>query len=267
MTFPDAPRVLYSKSPLYEVTAKLQFPPILRIDSESPTAFQEAIRGEFPYYSLETVKPTGVKSPPKPGQVLRIDISPNRPVHVFATADGHWVYRLKFNELSLTCRRYSRWEPFCDRLHLAFDALKQVYVPAFYSHVCVKYKNAIIRSSVGSSESEGWSELLRTHVIGPVGEVAHERQIVTYQNKFVSVLEQGLGRIDATFSIGTSANPSVREKAFLIDAHVYVDGQTRAQDVFPKLDSFRRVAGRFFRWCITDRLHSALGPTAIVDDD
>ena len=48
MPFPEATRVIYHKNPLTDVICQLRFPPILKIDSEIPSLFQDTIREQYP---------------------------------------------------------------------------------------------------------------------------------------------------------------------------------------------------------------------------
>ena len=50
MPFPEKQRVIYKKNPLNKVICQFRFPPILRIDSEIPSSFQDSIRSDFPLY-------------------------------------------------------------------------------------------------------------------------------------------------------------------------------------------------------------------------
>ena len=50
MTFPEVERIIYDNNPLDRVICQIRFPPILRIESELPTNFQEQIRRDFPEY-------------------------------------------------------------------------------------------------------------------------------------------------------------------------------------------------------------------------
>lgn len=57
-TFPETPRVIYAKNPLFEVICQLRFPAILKIDSEIPAGFQEKLRASFPLFREEDLLPT-----------------------------------------------------------------------------------------------------------------------------------------------------------------------------------------------------------------
>lgn len=54
MPFPEVKRVIYKKNPLHQVICQLRFPPILKVDAEIPSIFQEKIRGEFPNFKETT---------------------------------------------------------------------------------------------------------------------------------------------------------------------------------------------------------------------
>lgn len=51
MPFPDTQNFVYENNPLAKVVCQLQFPPILKIDTELPSMFQDSIRDEYSSYS------------------------------------------------------------------------------------------------------------------------------------------------------------------------------------------------------------------------
>jgi hypothetical protein len=52
--FPEPPRVIYAGNPLVEVIRKVRFPPVLKIETQIPEAFQDQIRTMFPVYRDST---------------------------------------------------------------------------------------------------------------------------------------------------------------------------------------------------------------------
>ena len=48
------------------------------------------------------------------------------------------------------------------------------------------------------------------------------------------------------------------EECFLIDADFFIDHKTEVPHVLELIDHLNRESGRFFHWCITDRLRDAL---------
>ena len=49
MPFPKVKRFVYKTNLLDEVICQVRFPPILKIDTETPAAFQEVLRSSYPY--------------------------------------------------------------------------------------------------------------------------------------------------------------------------------------------------------------------------
>ena len=69
--FPPAPRVLYRKAPLVQVTCQLRFPALLRLESDLPADFQELIRGYFPLLERQTQIPLPLQLPPEVAEAFR----------------------------------------------------------------------------------------------------------------------------------------------------------------------------------------------------
>lgn len=50
MLFSKHPRTVYANAPTHEVICQFRFPVILAINDTEPTAFQDAIREDFPQF-------------------------------------------------------------------------------------------------------------------------------------------------------------------------------------------------------------------------
>jgi uncharacterized protein (TIGR04255 family) len=266
MAFPDAPRVLYEINPLDEVVCQLKFSPVLRIDTEPPAVFQEAIRERFPLYRAESSVKLSVKFSPTWTASAAPDLGPGLfgagQKHVFETADKTWLVSLTREVLALTCRRYDRWENFRSRLVPPLEALAAVYRPSFFGHVCLRYRNVIRKWRLEVPPDIPWSELIEPWICGPYGRAEVVADVESVQTRTVIRLPDAAGRLDASYGLAVEqvAEQPGKRSVFLIDAHLYKDGQTETADVIPSLNALNRQAGLFFRWCITDRLHGALRP-------
>jgi uncharacterized protein (TIGR04255 family) len=107
--FPDAPRVVYRKSPLFQVIAQLRFPPLLRIESAPPADFQERIRDIFPLLERSS-NPTLSNLPSEIAKVLALQaVGVN---YVFRTEDGKVSLSQTPDSITLTTIDYQRWENF-----------------------------------------------------------------------------------------------------------------------------------------------------------
>jgi uncharacterized protein (TIGR04255 family) len=268
--FPVAERVVYDKSPLTEVVCQLRFPTLLRIEGEVPSAFQEAVRGTFPLFERQSPQILGL--PPQmvslPPDIMRAfgAATQQAAAYNFKTEDSLHTITLTPDFLALTSKHYERWEIFTEMLNRAVEALKSSYQPSFYTRIGLRYQNLIEPSVVGANERP-WSELLSHSILGEFqnemgGEFVFEEalrqlRLRSVGEKYGILLQHGLG-----------VPKALGERApYIIDTDVYADQKTEVADASSVLDRFNAIAGRVFRWCISDQLHSLLGPRPAHRDD
>jgi uncharacterized protein (TIGR04255 family) len=260
MAVPDAPRVIYEVSPLDEVICQLRFPPILRIDAESPVKFQETLRGPYPFYESRSAirLPAGVSE--GLAQMISVDL-PNAGAksHEFASRDRVWNVKLNRHFLALTCHRYDRWENFRSRLAEAVGALEKEYNPSFYTRIGLRYRNVIRRSRLPDKEPPWkWSDLIQPWIAGLLGRSEVCDAVIDTKAMAQFLLRDEVSR--CTLNYGSIVEEPSQEVVFVIDADCFIEQQTEPTDALSRLDNLNREARLLFRWCITDRLHEASGP-------
>lgn len=255
MQLPDAQRVIYGKNPLVGVTCQLDFPAILLIDTEAPAAFQELIRQQYPVFQENR----GIELPPQLGNVpIRLgsatygflDNTPGNEV---------WTVSLTKSTLALSTSKYLRWEDFRAHLDQPLQAFVDTYSPAFFTRVGLRYQDVIRRSVLGI-DSTPWKDLLKPQIVGMFSVVEDEDAIESSQT--LAIVELGTDR-KARLQHGLLIDQATQERCYLIDTDFYAETQTEINDARNILDSIHEVSGKFFRWCITDRLHTALEPKPI----
>lgn len=261
MPFPDSARVIYKRNPLSEVICQVRFPPILRIEAEPPAAFQERVRNGYPMFrELQPDLPaTGV--PAEIAGIVR-SMLPSRAratAYEFASEDGAWCITLSRDALALKTTTYERWEGFREHLEGPLASLNELYRPAFFSRVGLRYVDVIQRSKLGLKDHP-WSELLKPHIAGEfaapelAGHIEHAARELRV-------------RLTADGSVmirhGIAVEASTGEQCFLIDCDFFAERRLEPQDVPRILNDFNRASGRLFRWCITDALHRAMEPAAV----
>ena len=263
MAFPETPRARYEISPLDEVVCRLKFPPILRIEAELPATFQEQVRADFPLFeTIDAAPPANL-----PPELTRLVLPRGRGVpveHLFSSSDEDrtWQLRLSRSKLSLSTLDYGQWEQFRQRLTLPHAALIGQYGPASFDHICLRYRNVIRRSQLPIGPDTPWSELLRPWMCGFLAAPELQGRGVVTRTTAATRLPNATGWLDVEY--GLAQEEPDGEAVFVIDAHLYNSGPTEPTDAFDRLDALHRQAGFFFRWCITDRLHEALGPRAMA---
>lgn len=262
MLFAEYDRFQYARSPLVEVICQLRFPTILSIGSQEPAAFQESIRQEFPRYiaKQEQLPP---KLKPGPTPVLE----PQKPVtnYNFISTDGVWKLNLTQSFISLSTLRYQRWEDFAARFDKPLAQFIQIYQPAFFERIGLRYVNAISRRALGA-EDLLWDDLIQTPYLGILGEPDVTESDV---NKCATEMECTLAgdcRMKLRAGPGILKNAkSDNEVKFLLDEDFSTAGNLPADSIPDHLEDLHRYAVRVFRGAITSELHTLMGPTPISD--
>lgn len=268
MPFPEALRVIYKKNPLDRVICQLRFPPILRIDTEVPADFQEAIRKDFPGFCEKEesalLLPNRVQKE-IPTDILRQMVPGETKNYEFSSDDGAWTVNLTRTFLALTARKYRRREEFRQQLTGPLKALKDIYQPALFSRIGLRYVDIIRRSELGLDDRP-WDELLRPHVLGILSSTddAVGRSIKAFEAKTECQLDDGSSMARIVTALVEGGDES--EQCFMIDTDFYTTQKTPISDVQDRLDYFHVRASRLIQWFITERLHEAMEPQALTEE-
>ena len=127
-------RCILHRNQLAEVICQFRFPEILIIGTTAPAEFQEKIRGCFPQFSVR--KESNGPQIRNINGSFQIENSPVTTNYQFTTADNIWKVNLTSGFISLSCRRYTRWEEFAkhfgnDPEHVVFELLNEVTAKEF----------------------------------------------------------------------------------------------------------------------------------------
>lgn len=262
MPFPDSPRVIYKKNPLDQVICQFRFPPILKIDTQSPVDFQEQIRKEYPFFFEERDEfhgfPPEVLSQLPQENISEIKLLPtNKMNYRFVSADNNWTINLTNSFLALSCKNYDRWENFKSHFVQPLSSLVDIYSPDFFTRIGLRYIDLITRSSLGL-EGYGWDELIQPNILGILASTDIDISIVksALSTDEVSIERDSIARLVHGLAI---INQS-KEEVYLIDCDYFTEKRTEISDATTKLDNYNQTGRRLFRWCITDKLHNAMQP-------
>ena len=255
MSFPETNSFVYSKSPLRSVICQIRFPKILRIESEIPVAFQDHIRDSYPIFKEGSATQDVPQVPPEFQQLLNLQ---NPRAYEFLSRDEHWAVALTSDFLALTSKQYIRWLQFREQFQIPFKALDETYKPSFFSRIGLRYQDIIKKSAIGIDTKTPWKELLNPLI---VGELSDDNVVYAIRERGVNILielEGDLGVVRLRHGIGFDNSDG--EQIYFIDSDFFVESQTETGDVFNVLDKFNNNARNLFRWCISDKLHSAMDP-------
>jgi uncharacterized protein (TIGR04255 family) len=257
--FPRSPRVFYEKAPLVEVICQLRYPPILAIQARPPADFQERIRATFPLMEETSVFPPEIELPVEVRRVLAAQAGTG--TYQFFSEDRLQTVTFGRDALSYSTKRYVLWDDFFATLAGPISALVDIYKPSFYNRIGLRYIDAINREQLGLTGFK-WSDLFRREILGELVIAAFEenlqacsRQIrVTLPSTGSILLQHGLANI--------AEKPGL---SYMVDFDFYQEGKIEVENAAEVLNRFHDVAGRAFRWCISESLHHALVPRPIDD--
>lgn len=257
MLFPNHKRFLYQRNPLEFVICQVRFPTILRIDSERPAEFQEKIRAKYPLFieHLEASIPLELR------HVLPDDFLKNsfpKRGFDFNSADEKWSVGLTNEFLSLTTSDYQRWENFEERFQELFETLNQIYHPAFFTRVGLRYRDVIQRSALLLEGKTSWSQLLQPHIAGELANEIFNSEITDKTTRLRLKLSPNDEYV--VISHGLARHITSDEEVYLIDSDFYTERRVQIHEISDTLKYFNRNARNLFRWCITDKLHNAMEP-------
>lgn len=268
MLFAQYERYQYARPPLVEVICQLRFPTILAIGAQEPAAFQEAVRRDFPQYAArqEQLPPKVVKK----GNATALE--PQKPItnYHFISEDGRWKINLTQNFIALSTLSYQRWEDFAIRLDQALAQFIQIYQPAYFERIGLRYVNAISRKVLGL-EDQLWDDLIQSQYIGILGEPdVEESEIVKCALDVETPLVGGYRmKLHAGPGLVGANNPQnanqPKETRFILDGDFSAAGQVNADAVPEKLEKMHRFAVCLFRGAVTNTLHEAMGPTPVAE--
>ncbi|MCA9469658.1 MAG: TIGR04255 family protein [Nitrospira sp.] len=262
MPIPESPRVRYEKTSLESVVCQLRFPPILKIDSELPSTFQEKIRDKFPHY--EEVDQTS-NFPENVKKFFGGDLVGNIPLgpksYNFKSDDEKWTVGLTRDFLAISTVDYNSWETFKDNLNGPLAALNEVYRPSFFTRIGLRYKDVIRKSKLNLSSDLKWGVLLNSHLAGVLSSPQMGESIEEAISNFALKLDNNIGLLRVRHGLASAKNS--KEECYLIDCDYFSEEKTEVGNVITKLDKFNRKERDFFRWCISDDLHRAMEPRDI----
>lgn len=263
MLFSDAERCHYDRPVTHEVICQLRFPTILSIDNREPADFQERIRARFPRYGVRREAPPPQVIQHGGGAAPEVKSAPAIANYAFVSEDTLWKLNLTKDFIALSTLRYAGWEDFAAKLDQTLAAFIQIYQPAFFERIGLRYRNIVSRSALGLEERP-WRELIRPAYLGPLAEEDVDEQTV---QKSAVEMELSLSgschaRVHAEpvrLKSPKTGEPEGEQK-FILDIDLSMRGSLSAQLAAGALETLHGHSTGVFRGAITDALHDAMCP-------
>jgi len=254
-------RCIYRNNQLVEVICQLRFPTILSIEANPPAEFQERIRDVFPVYAVKRELPPA-KVTMAPGQQPKVEQQKPVSNHQFSTADGRFRISLTQGFISLTCSSYTRWEDFAKMMDKPLAAFIQIYKPAYFERIGLRYLNAISRRDLELQDTP-WRELLKPAYLGLLAEEDVQERAFLRATQDVDAVIPGGCKMKLHVGPGLvkrRGDASDKEPKLIFDLDVSMDGQLPVNLSAASMQTVHTQAGSIFRDAVTDTLHDAMEP-------
>lgn len=262
MPLNDVKRVIFNKNPLIQVVCQLSFPRILSINERAPTDFQERIRKNYPIYNVgvdqqqQIIIEPGVDASPK---IVQNEQFNN---YSFTSDDGIWQINLGSTFLALSTSKYKKWEDFRTRLQEPLDALKNIYSPAFYERIGLRYVDAISRSALGIDITTPWTELLQPFALGFLSNNDIADEILGHSaTSEINIGNNAVARVvTSTGFVGDIIYQKNPELSFIIDSDLSFNVRKNLDELDAALEYLHEYSSRLIHSIITEKLHHAMEP-------
>ena len=257
--FSNDARCIYRNNQLADVICQLRFPEILTIAATPPVEFQEAIRSDFPQF-LRRQEAPAPKLSGAPGN-FTLQNQPATVNYQFSSADGVWRVNLTSRFISLACSKYTRWEDFAAHLDKPLAAFIQIYKPAYFERVGLRYLNFISRQNLGL-EGTPFSQLVAPCYLGLLMEEDVNEAAASRCSVDAEMAIRGGCRVKLHAGPGLVKRNGRQEQEvkFVFDQDLYMPGQVPVNLSAGALQTLHSQADSLFRGAITDTLHDAMEP-------
>lgn len=249
----------YANNQLAEVICQLRFPEILTINTTVPAAFQDKIRSDFPIYQVtpETPAPKIVNTQGN----LQIQKQPIINNYQFSTPDGVWRVNLTSKFISLACSNYTNWESFAKRLDSPLATFIQIYKPAYFERIGLRYLNFISRENLQLADTP-FKDLIAPAYIGLMQESdVNENQVHRCSVDAEMSINGGCHlKLHAGPGLVTQNGEKQNEIKFILDLDFFMNGNIPVNYSAGALKTLHSQAYPIFRDAITDTLHEAMEP-------
>lgn len=264
MPFKQTPRVLYGHSPLHEVICQIRYQTILRIGTEPPAQFQEDIRDTYPLYERARPLLRGAGQADVSELLARLGVPlpviGEAETHQFTTEDRKRSVSLTTDFLAIADQDYDRWEHFRARLERIEKSFRSLYHPARYVRVGLRYRDVIVRSTLGLSDRR-WRDLISPAILGELGDPTICDRVLATQRLTTLELTSTKGQVNIRHGLAEYEG----EQCYVIDSDFFTEERKDSNECFATLDIFNRLAGNLFRWAISKELHDAMGPQPLEE--
>lgn len=251
----EVKQVRYSNPPLVETVFELRFPPILRINTETPDRFQDQIRHRFPGYEVQNEIQQQVV-----GNVIQNQFSAETKlssniVHVFSSDDKRNVVKLTRNNIFYSTTNYLGWNRFKEESITVMKNFADIYQTSHFSRIGLRYINVIDRTKLRLGVSTPWEALIKNYYLGLLANPTESKKIESYE--LVTGLKFG-PKTAINLRVTLLVNLNSQETCLGLDNDCFLpEGE---EDFQATIESLHSYCEYYFLDAITEKLRYAMKP-------
>lgn len=206
----------------------------------------------------------GRKQENLPPQIVNGKPVPQPPVinYQFVSADGRQKINLTKDFIAVSTLSYTCWEEFARMLDKPLAAFIQLYKPAYFQRLGLRYLNLISRTKL-DLEHTPWTDLIAPAYLGILNEpdisesnLLHAGYDVQFKpdSSCIAKIHAGPGKIQ----IKNTSAPQDPEVKFIFDMDLSMNGNIPCGLSAPGLETLHGHANRIFEGAVTDTLRTAM---------
>ena len=240
----------------------MRFPPILVIDSNEPSEFQDLLRKNgFPIYekTVEFQHDFSIVANNPSSNQIKMESSSN---HEFYSLDRKLKVNLTKHFISLSTENYSTWDDFKSKLELILEKFNNTYSPAFFTRVGLRYIDIFERSEMGFNPDEkNWSDLISPEFLGYYLNKKSRDRVKSFNLVNELTCDDGVSRM--RINSGTVINNKSLEECIQLDNDCYNEENTMVDDAISLLDILHKNSRILLSEAITEELHLSMDPVSL----
>ncbi|MCE5248922.1 TIGR04255 family protein [bacterium] len=241
----------YAKNFLTNVIFRIDFSPILKIDTELPIELQEKVRMEFPEYNnkIENL----IQTTKLPDGEIKLERPGIHNIHRIYNPKKNKTILIQYNFVSLENQKYINFHDFKNDVKNLYDVFSVIYRPLNIKRIGLRYINEIIIRTGNPLE---WNNYINTKLISPI-DFFNDKDTLSRIMTTSTINKEDLS-INYICGIYNPEYPAkISRKEFIIDIDCYSHDYDENR-VIEFLDKARKEAKLLFEKSIKKDLRSLM---------
>jgi len=240
----------YAKNFLTKVIARVDYQPILMLDTEKPSKFQDLVRDEYP--RLKELQGVGIELPKSGGPPVSVEKLPIIWKLQDKSRENHLDISSKY--FALITSKYVRFSEFYERLTRVWNGFVEIYKPSIITRIGLRYINEI---KLEGNPFE-WQNLLNENLYSSLN-VFPDMQGSIARSMHQLHLKDDDYKVTFQFGVFNSEYPNtIAQKEFILDYDCVSDDEHEPQDVLGKFSGFNEKIWSLFEKSIGDGIREIL---------